>query len=156
MPTFVGWTSLTLSRFVFSFAYTCLGIVSGFWLAFCVFRYSNTFFFTCPSILTCDHVLRHDYVGLPFPPFARVLDRRYLLFVLTRLHQWFMLALTHPVCVCCPFLFFHSNTCGHDVSGIFPATRGPKSCIITPPRSPDYLLLLLLCVTVPMRVHSHP
>ena len=29
VPTFAGWTSLTLSRFVFSFAYTYVGIVPG-------------------------------------------------------------------------------------------------------------------------------
>ena len=109
VPTFAGCTSLALPRFVFSFAYTYLGIVLGFWLVFCVFRCSNILFFTCLSRLTCDHVLRHNYAGLPFPPFARVLDRRCLLFALTRLYQWFMLALTHAVCSSCPFLFFFTQ-----------------------------------------------
>ena len=116
VSTFAGCTSLALSRFVFSFAYTYLGIFLGFWLVFCVFRCSNILFFICLSMLTCDHILRHNYVGLPFPPFARVLDRRCLLFALTRLYQWFMLALAHAVCSSCPFLFFfHSNVCGQEV-----------------------------------------
>ena len=41
---FAGWTSFTLSRFVFSFVCLCIGIVLALLFVFCVFRCLNIFF----------------------------------------------------------------------------------------------------------------
>ena len=134
MSTFDGCTSFVLLRFVFSFVWACLHIISGLRLVLCVFCCIIIFCFAWLPMTLCWCCVLPNVCRCRILLIARVCCGCCRVFAFARCNAWPMPAWVNVLCgFCLLFHFFGRNESRHDVPGNFSATRSPKSCMSTPP-----------------------
>ena len=160
MPTFAGCTSFVLLRFVFSFVWECLGIISGLWLVLCVFCWLIIYFFAWLAMTLCWCCVLPNVYRCRILLIVRGFCGCCCAFAVARWNAWPMLAWINVLCgFCLLFNFFWQNESRHDVTGNFPATRSPKSCMHTSPRAELTSFPLYCAPTHPyacMHTHIYP